>query len=230
MDRKILFENVRKAYRLLFEVQDSIVELVEYIKSRIRFDDCAARQIFSDPISPRKSDIDGSGTKSYFGGGMWSWDYFPSLMYMYYFKTPSYGNLESCFNVIQVMDDGAKYANFDSGIVPTPAKFLEVEKSQSYMLFTFSLWENAHKIWENGSLKVRNKTRIVRDEIFKKTSLIEKGDNPLEITNNEYPHDYFIIKKINMYDIGNKEEADEALTAFASDIKRITGYSLLSEA
>lgn len=231
MDRKVLFENVRKAYRLLFEVQDSIVELVEYIRSRIRLDDCAAKQIFSDPISQRKSDVDGSGAKNYFGGGMWSWDYFPPFMYMYYFKTPSLGNLESCFNIIQVMDDGAKEADFDSGIVPAPAKFVKAEKSQSYMLFAFSIWENTHRaIWFDGSPKDGDKARVLRDEVFRITSLIEEGDNPLIIADSNYPHDYFILKKINMCDIGNKEEADEALTAFALDIKRITGYSLLSEA
>ena len=77
------------------------------------------------------------------------------------------------------------------------------------MLFVFSLWENTHRtIWLDGSPKDDDKTRIVWDEIFRIASLIEKGDNPLVFTDRDYPHDYFIIKKINMNDIGNKKEAD----------------------
>ena len=50
MDRKELYQNVRKAYRLAYEVQDSIIEIVEYIRARIRYSKIAGKQLFSASI------------------------------------------------------------------------------------------------------------------------------------------------------------------------------------
>lgn len=109
MDRKELFMNVRKAYRLAYEVQDSIVGTVEYIRDRIRYTACAGSQLFSDPIEKYKSAIDGEADQK-FGKDSWgkkgSWKYLPTYMYMYYFQCKPTETQNCCFAIVQVMDDG----------------------------------------------------------------------------------------------------------------------------
>ena len=221
---KDVYENVRKAYRLIYDVQDSLVEMVEYIRSRIRYIDCAGQQLFSDPISNRKSDVDGSGAKQNFGQGMWSWDYLPSYMYMYYFQTPSDGDRNACFNIVQVMDDGAEM-DLDA-VPPSPANFRNVKDSESYVLLAFSIWKNDHRaIWFDGPEDEGNKD--IRNEVFRLADQIKRDGTPLVITSDGYPEDYFIIMKKNLESVGNKEETDDILQKFCQFVETKTSYSLL---
>lgn len=226
IDRKEVYKNVRRAYRLLYEVQDSLVEMVEYIRSRIRYVDCAGRQIFSAPISNRKSDVDNSGAKQNFGQGMWSWDYLPAYMYLYYFQTPSDGDRNTCFNIVQVMDDGAEKEL--RAVPPSPSKFRSVNDSESYVLLAFSIWKNNHRaIWFDGSEDEGDKD--IRNEVFRLADNVRKEDGTLIITSERHPEDYFIIMKINLESLGNREEAAKILHEFAQFVKSTTGYFLLPE-
>lgn len=139
MDRKELYLNARKAYRLVYEVQDSIVEIVEYIRARIDYIDCAGKPLFSNALGKRKG-IDENYVNDNIGNGMWSWDYFPTFMYMYYFLTPPTETEHCCFSIIQVMDDGFSKLP-DTAAPPSTKDFGDPTDSKSYLLFAFSIWK-----------------------------------------------------------------------------------------
>ena len=92
MDRKELYLNVRKAFRLVYEVQDSIFGMVEYIGSKIKHDKYAGAQLFADQIVNYKPKIDEYADQR-FGGKTWTWA-FSLYVYLYFQgKTKEYRSI-----------------------------------------------------------------------------------------------------------------------------------------
>lgn len=228
MDRKELFMNVRKAYRLAYEVQDSIVGTVEYIRDRIRYTACAGSQLFSDPIEKYKSAIDGEADQK-FGKDSWgkkgSWKYLPTYMYMYYFQCKPTETQNCCFAIVQVMDDG--FAELpETNASPSTEFFKSPEDSQSYLLFAFSIWKDQDYIWF-----YRNEKKTVlpdmETEILRIGETIKgKGYLPYVVSSDTST---FVVTRINLESIGSKAETGQVLQDFAKLILDKTGYQLLIE-
>lgn len=224
MDRKELYLNARKAYRLVYEVQDSIVEIVEYIRARIDYIDCAGKPLFSNALGKRKG-IDENYVNDNIGNGMWSWDYFPTFMYMYYFLTPPTETEHCCFSIIQVMDDGFSKLP-DTAAPPSTKDFGDPTDSKSYLLFAFSIWEkNQRAIWfdYDGTNEIDDE----KNEILRITEDITKKGHESYIM--KTVDAFFIATKVNLEGIGSKAEADETLQKFSMQIFDNTEYQLLRE-
>ena len=224
MDRKELYQNVRKAYRLAYEVQDSIIEIVEYIRARIRYSKIAGKQLFSASIERQIPALDGYADQKYLGY-QWSWDYFPTYMYTYYFAMAPKENRAACFSIVQVMDDGFVDTP-DEDTSPSTKDFKKPDESESYLLFAFSIWKDHDFIWF-----YRNENRIKLDD--EKTEILRISET---IKDNQYePYvasndaSTFIVKRISLESIGSKAEADQALHDFAKLVQDKTGYQLLIE-
>jgi hypothetical protein len=224
MDRKELYQNVRKAYRLAYEVQDSIVEMVEYIRGRIRYEDCAGKPLFSNSLAKRKNVEEGYVTDN-IGGGMWSWDYFPTFMYMYYFTGIPSETRYSCFSIVQVMDDGFTKAPGKTSS-PSTKNFGGITQAESYLLLAFSIWNKKNRaIWfeYNGAEPIDDEM----GEIMRISDEISLDGNKPYIVRT--PESTFITVRISLEAIGSKEEADQALQDFARLVQDRTGYQLLVE-
>jgi len=222
MDRKELYLNVRKAYRLVYEVQDSIVEMIEYIRARIKHNDCAGKQLFSDPIAKRRLKDDDYADQ-YIGQGTWSWDYFLTYMYTYYFTGIPTETQYCCFSVIQVMDDGFVGAPAKDS-APSTKDFCDAADSESYLLFAFSIWKKDQRaIWfdYDGTEQIENE----KEEIMRISDEIKQNGYGSYIVNTS---DYcFIVKRINLESIGSKPETDQVLSDFDTLVFEKTGYHLL---
>lgn len=222
MDRKELYQNVRTAYRLAYEVQHSIVEIVDYIRTRIKTVDHAGKQVFSNPILKRRGVEDGYVT-DYFGADMWSWDYFPTYMYMYYFTGIPTETKYNCFSIVQVMDDGfLGYADVDSE--PETKDFNTPAESESYVLLSFAIWnKNRRAIWFEY-----DGTDVIQDEKAEimRISQVLKG-NGGEPYVKRVPDAAFVVNRINLESMCSKAEVDHILQAFADLVKEETGYLLL---
>jgi hypothetical protein len=222
MDRKVLYQNVRKAYRLAYEVQDSIVEAVEYIRGRIRYEDCAGKSLFSNALAKRKNVEEGYVTDN-IGGGMWSWDYFPTYMYMYYFTGIPSETRYSCFSIIQIMDDGFTRAS-EKNSSPSTKDFSDITDAESYLLLAYSNWNKDYRaIWfdYNGTESIGNE----RQEIIRISETIKDNQYEPYVASNDAST--FIVKRIRLESIGSKAEADQALHDFAKLVLEKTGYQLL---
>ena len=226
MDRKELYLNVRKAYRLVYEVQDSIIDMVEYIREKILHEDCAGKQLFSDAIAKRKNVSKGYVTDN-IGMGMWSWDYFPTFMYMYYFTGISTVTQCSSFSIVQVMDDGFISA-FNKNNPPSTRDFRGITDSESYFLLAYSIWEiDQRPIWfeYNGTEPIDDEM----GEIMRISEEIEKKNNHPYIVKTDNGDRCFIVKKISAESLGSKAEVDRVLQDFAKLVLDKTGYQLLVE-
>ncbi len=223
MDRKELYQNVRKAYRLAYEVQDSIVSMVEYIRhSKIKYDDCAGKPLFSKAIAKRKNVEDGYVTDN-IGQDMWSWDYFPTYMYMYYFTLPQTDTQYCYFSIVQVMDDGFIGAP-DEESAPSTKDFSDITDSESYFLFCFSITKKDQRAtWFefSGTEPIDDE----RKEIIRISEEIKNKGNEPYIVNTATGS--FIVVKINAESIGCKEEAAKTFQNFSELVYSRTGYQLL---
>jgi len=228
MDRKELYQNVRKAYRLAYEVQDSIIEIAEYIRARIRCTACAGLQLFSDPIEKWKSAIDLEADQK-FGKDSWgkkgSWKYFPTYMYMYYFQCKPTETQNCCFSIVQIMDDGFAGLPFKNS-APSTEDFKSPMDSESYLLFAFSIWKGHDFIWFYRNEK---KTNLPDEEaeIFRISETIKGNGYEPYIASNDAST--FVVARISLEAIGSKEEADLVLHDFAKLVLDETGYQLLVE-
>lgn len=224
MDRKELYLNVRKAFRLVYEVQDSIFGMVEYIGSKIKHDKYAGAQLFADQIVNYKPKIDEYADQR-FGGKTWTWAFFPTFMYIYYFQGKNKGVQKSSFSIVQVIDDGCFKALGNTSI-PSTKDFKKPEDSESYLLFAFSIWKDNDYIWF-----YRNEKREELDEregILKISESIKNNRNEPYVVSNDNTSS-FIVKRVNLESIGSKEEADQVLQDFAKLVLDKTGYQLLLE-
>jgi hypothetical protein len=224
MDRKELYLNVRKAYRLAYEVQDSIVDMVEYIRERIHREKSAGKPLFSYPIETCRIPEDDYANHN-IGYGMWSWDYFPTYMYTYYFTLQPTETQYCCFSIIQVMDDGFIITP-DEDSAPSTKGFKDPADSESYLLFAFSIWEKTRTyIWFNRDEKGSDHVKDERAEIIRISETIKgDGNKPYVVSNTDST---FVVTRMNLESFGSKTEADRVLQDFAKLVQGKTGYQLL---
>ncbi|NCB66979.1 MAG: hypothetical protein EOM48_12565 [Bacilli bacterium] len=223
MDRKELYQNVRKAYRLAYEVQDSIIEIVEYIRARIRYSKIAGKQLFSASIERHIPALDDYADQKYLGY-QWSWDYFPTYMYTYYFVMAPKENRAACFSIVQVMDDGFVDTP-DEDTSPSTKDFKKPDESESYLLFAFSIWKDHDFIWFTQDEMKKVHIKDERNEILRISETIKDNQYEPYVANNDAST--FIVKRISLEAIGSKAEADQALQDFARLVQDWTGYQLL---
>jgi hypothetical protein len=222
MDRKELYQNVRKAYRLAYEVQHSIVEMVDYIRTRIKYSEIAGKQLFSASIGRHIPALDDYADQK-FTGCLRSWDYFPTYMYMYYFTGIPTETKYSCFSIVQVMDDGfLGTTNVDSA--PETKDFNTPAESESYVLLSFAIWnKNRRAIWFEY-----DGTDVIQDEKAEimRISQVLKG-NGGEPYVKKVPDAAFVVSRINLESMCSKAEVDHVLQAFADLVEQETGYQIL---
>ena len=221
MDKKEIYENIRKSYRLVYGVQKSIVEMIEYIKVKIDCSDCCGKSLFSDSIHRKKS-IDNYANHRV-GNGMWTWDYFPSFMYMYYFSRKNKKEIKSRFSIIQVLDDGFISQYPGKNTCPDPSDFDNPSDAFSYLLLSFCTWTDKDKVFfnHNGKTNVKEIEEVIRIAKW------IKENNDIEYIDSENDTKIFIVKKVLLENLGKKDDVDEMLKEFGNLVKEKTGLNLL---
>lgn len=168
---EILLE-VRKSYRLLFEYQKRILDLVDYIGKSYNLKYDGGYSKFSN-TSPRN------------GGGSldsWAWDWLNMYYYEFHFKNKDILNDKNkdtiYFSLFILNDDGYFQAKNEQNIERTSvSKFVDVEKSRSKLIFVVgkNYWDSWGKNWDdlNFILKDHDVKRKSENEymIFKSFSL-----------------------------------------------------------
>lgn len=217
-----LFENARKAYRLLYEIQDSIISFVEYFREKMDCNEWAGKQMFSSPISHKRPAVD-EYASDYFGSWMWSWDYFPSYIYMYYFalnKQTTTGELNNCLAIIPVMDSGCENS-VGKDEVPNTQVFKSTGESESYCLLAYALYKDDQSIWlDNGGVSDLQGIVNIAKEIR------ANNGKPHVITKDGM---YLYVEKVGMNVIIDKDKADEVISNFTEHVKEQTGYKIIKE-
>lgn len=153
--QNVLLE-VRKAYRLLYQYQRRILDLMKYIGNAYQCSYKGGYTKFSN-VSPRN----GTGKLT-----NWAWDWLSMYYYEFHFES------NKCkFSVFLLNDTGYFEANKQESISPTSiSKFFPIEKSETKLIFVAgkNLWEGWSNDWrdlyfvlEKQGLKTKGEGKMV---------------------------------------------------------------------
>lgn len=205
--------DIRKAYRLLYEIQERMQHLVFYIMDQYKFQKCAGQKLFSNPIANGHYVDEYANLKIF--KDMWAWDFFYGYLMEYYFADK--GNI--CMSVLPVMDDGYFRSELN-GKSPTNIRSYEnAEQSESFILLIAesvkkSKWDKS--LWLHGWHATFEETmeRIIRQP------------KPLIIPNRG--EGYYICKRYPMEEFLDQVSTDCVLRDFAKVVYKHTGINLLN--
>lgn len=216
MTSEKLFLNVRRAYRLLYEVQDSARKVANYYSSKLDFIDYAGLQLFSNFPEKKKPSLDDyADIKVY--SDKWTWDLFPCYMFEYYFASK---DGYKCMSMVCVMDDGA----FNAKNILDTSTYIPVEDSSSYILLTYAKYRGteSNRIWYYNLYSDISESR---DAVFKLGKNLKDTADGLFERNNEKGH--LITVRYPMDLLMNQHKSESALEEFAEIIKKHLGDSIL---
>lgn len=130
---------VRKAYRLLFDYQSRILDLMSFIERKIQFNFQSGWPLYSE-ASPKPGKI-------YLD--QWSWDWLNMYYYQFYFGEKKTNENTIYFGIVHMADSGffENKNNHDEKI--NLKKYKKVEESKSKLIFVigYNMWGN----WGNIS-------------------------------------------------------------------------------
>jgi hypothetical protein len=165
--RELLVE-VRKSYRLLFEYQKRILNLVDYIGKKYGLNYDGGYPKFSS-VAPRN----GSGNLN-----LWAWDWLNMYYYEFHFGNKKSGDDTLFFSIFVINDNGFFKANNETKINKTSiSKFSDIVDSDSELVFVIgkNLWDGWGYNWDEPefTLKKYGEKRIDENKImiFKHYSL-----------------------------------------------------------
>ncbi|MCY1660411.1 hypothetical protein [Chryseobacterium sp. SL1] len=141
---------VRKAYRLIYDYQKRILDLISFIKGRYDFIYLGGFSKFSN-VSPRN----GSGDLK-----SWSWDWLNLYYYDFHFQKKIIDKDDIRFSIFLMSDSGYFDKNKENSIQKiNPDLFLEPEASKTKLIFvigknTWGLFGNDN--WNNINFTTEN--------------------------------------------------------------------------
>lgn len=207
-----LFENVRKATRLLFEFQRRMQATMFHIKSELKLERPSGRieinKLYSD--APRQSKYYGETQLSY---GNWAWDYIYPQAMEYHLGKKSMREFDIALSTIQLIDDGFyKAANGRKEHIET---YADVTLSSSWIIFVIEV-----KSKSSGWAKRWN-----RDSMEENLSKWMYNDNKV-ITDITKSGSHFITMKFPMQEILSESSIDNLLQRVNDYVFDISGCAL----
>lgn len=161
---------VRKAYRILFDYQTRILDLVKYIGQKTQFSYSGGYSKFSN-----SGPNNGRGSLD-----LWAWDWLNFYFYEFNFGSLDIKNDNYTFSIFHLADDGFYQKTKSSGkFIRTEVKeFLNEEESNSKLIFVLgkNTWDdNWGHNW--NSLEFTLNESDVKKDVEKGSSILFKSYN-----------------------------------------------------
>lgn len=211
-----LFADIRTAHRLIYEYQKRVLDLVFYIKGKLKFPGkVGGYKRFSNTIgttrayrkSYEKANLDISNT-------MWAWDFLYSYMMEFNLGEIEESKRAFSMSIIEISDTGyysSHQQNRDRQDIQT---FANVEDSSTMLIFVFETIKKnkkTYQLWDTSDEKIREWI------LSTKTCLKNKCNDD----------DVFGAMKVPMHRLTNKEDADIVISEFNDFVKETTGIELI---
>lgn len=190
-DNKNTLLEIRKAYRLLFDFQDRILDLMGFIGNSYNRKYLGGYPKFSDEVHQK-----GKGKLS-----NWAWDWLSMYFYLFHFGTEKVGEDEITFGVFLMADDGyfrARQSN--SGLSRTKVdNFAKIEESETKLLFVIG-----KNYWQREGL-------FGEDWQKAEFTLGKEGRWP----DNQEKDKFMLFKSYDLADFFTQDEAVKQLSDFS---------------
>lgn len=174
---------VRKAYRILFDYQSRILDLISYISGKTQFNYGGGLSKFSNS-GPR----DGKGKLDF-----WAWDWLNFYYYEFHFNKIEIGKDEYIFSIFHLADDGFFDAHNKKGNCNKIDlnDFTNEEESNSKLIFVLgkNKWNDWGYNWNTPEFTINETGKLVDNDnslmIFKSYNLnrFDSEEKVLDILN-----------------------------------------------
>jgi hypothetical protein len=167
-NENILVE-VRKAYRLLYDYQDKVLDLISFIGGSVGYDYHGGYSNFSN-LTPRL----GKGSL-----GLLAWDWLNMYYYEFHFKSKMIENDRVCFSVFVLNDTGYFKAYKELKITKDDVdNYDDINNSESKLIFVVgkNLWEEWGVRWQDEEFILNKSGKKGSDDkimVFKSYSLAD---------------------------------------------------------
>ncbi len=197
--------NVRNAHRLIKGYQETILNLMFYIKDRYLLPDLSGKRRFCYPLSHHKSGY--ANIKLW--KEMWSWDFIYTYEFEYYFGVDDnrFKDKIFSFSIIQVSDTGFYKSTISNG--NEVEKFELAENSDSVLIFVFEIKRDS---WLWGKEIENSKNELLKNN--KEKYLLENR---------------FLAIKYDLSNFIDKENTDKILKEFDHEINKLFKVRLLRD-
>lgn len=206
-DLQSAFADVRRAYRLIYQLQSRLKDLVYYIKSQTRFCevDCGCRRKFcgytTKHVISNYTDLNMSVLEP--------WQALPGYVFEYFFT--SFEDNGLVMSIIQVFDDGYYTSNKQNLSKENVSSFTDVDKSNSYIILACG-FDGANWMYPDDETWMRN--------ILNNDSVDIKHNNAKNIND-------FLAKRYPMYSFSVQDKTDEIIRDFAHLVKEVLKVNIL---
>ena len=215
MNQNSLFENVRKAIRLLYEFQKRMQGTMFHIKSELKLSPSGRIEINKlYSRSPRQSKDYG---ETQLQDGNWAWDYIYPQAMEYYLGEKKIGDFDFALSAIQLADDGFYVAtrnNEKSDRLRTET-YADIANSTSWILFVMEIKSSSSewaKRWTRDSMESNlNKWMSYKEVVIK------------DIT---HSGSHFIVMKFPLQQIVSENAVNQTLNKVSNCVSDIIGVSI----
>lgn len=216
-DFQSAFEDVRKAYRLIYQLQSRLKDLVFYIKNQTRFCESTdsggcwrfcrntTRHVIYQYTDLRIDNIE-------------PWQALPGYIFEYYFTSFEENGLE--MSIIQVCDDGYYTANKQNLSKEDILSFRSVNESNSYIILVCG--------FTGGNWMSPNPETWMRNILNNNKDVDIKHNNDVDIKhNNDKNINDFLAKRYPMYSFSTQDKTDNIIRKFANLVKKELKVNIL---
>lgn len=207
------FTDVRRAYRLLAQLQTRLQDIVFYICSKTKFSysDNAGNKLFSNPISRHK--VDRYASLRVFRD-MWPWDFLYGYAFEYYFSNTRIGNKNCAMSIITICDDGYFISESKSKKRTNISSFASEEDSNSWIILVYG----------DGAT---NKCWMRDKEILEYLKWFFSHKKDADSFSDDKGH-MFVAKKYLMQQFVNQTATDSILKDFAQIVEQKANVKILT--
>lgn len=206
-DFKDALLSIRNAHRLIKGYQETILNLMFYIKDRYLLSDLRGQRRFCAPLTNYRSGY--ANIKLW--KEMWSWDFIYTYEFEYYFGV-DYNRFKDkifSFSIIQVSDTGFYKSKTTNG--NEVEKFEPTENSESVLVFIFEI-------------KKESEDWLWNDEIENTNNELLRNNKEKYLIKNR-----FLAIKYDLYNFIDKKNTDEILKEFNDEIDKLFKVRLLKD-
>lgn len=210
------FVDVRRAYRLIAQLQSRLRDIAFYIKNRTQFSeqDCAGNKLYSKSISSSKRSMLDLYASLKVSPNMWSWDFMYGYAFEFYLANTKIGDKICAMSIIILCDDGFYISKDQKKSKTSIRTYASEEESNSWIILAYGDGASSD-CWMGG----------YDTNVFLETFMNRKG----HVYKKEVSGNVFVAKKYLMQQFFNQETTDNNLKDFAKIVFEEADTNILNE-
>ena len=205
------FLDVRNGFRLLFQYQTRVLQIIKYIREHTPYTSMWGRRLFCNTIHTTRNSPDSEYANLAIPSNMWAWDFMYNYLFEFYFGVKKIGGQNVDMSVVQVSDDGYFKSAYHKPTRINPTTFMSSEDSNSWFIISAGTKAWFRDYEENDCDKFLHKFIASQSD----TNVYKDEDGA-----------WFVSKKYRMQQFASQIETDKIIADFGKLVSETGGVTL----